>query len=147
MQVLQPAIELAEDGFPVSPVTAHQWRGCFSQLTRAGSTGVSRAATEDVIHADLMPMPMSTRIVASNCALDMSAAATCWYAAACKAKALMTADGKPPAAGQLQRNLDLAATFRRLAEHGAAKGKASLLHHLMNCVGGHIQLLIRRSWS
>jgi gamma-glutamyltranspeptidase len=36
----------------------------------------------------------------------------------------MTADGKPPAAGQLQRNRDLAATFRRLAEHGAAKGGA-----------------------
>jgi gamma-glutamyltranspeptidase len=36
----------------------------------------------------------------------------------------MTADGKPPAAGQLQRNPDLAATFRRLAEHGAAKGEA-----------------------
>lgn len=41
LQVLQPAIELAEDGFPVSPVTAHQWRGCFSQLTRAGGPGVS----------------------------------------------------------------------------------------------------------
>jgi Gamma-glutamyltranspeptidase len=45
LQVLQPAIELAEDGFPVSPVTAHQWRGCFSQLTRAGSPGVSPAAS------------------------------------------------------------------------------------------------------
>lgn len=41
-------------------------------------------------------------------------------------KALMTADGKPPAAGQLQRNPDLAATFRRLAEHGAAKGERAL---------------------
>ena len=43
---------------------------------------------------------------------------------ALQAKALMTADGKPPAAGQLQHNRDLAATFRRLAEHGAAKGEA-----------------------
>jgi hypothetical protein len=35
----------------------------------------------------------------------------------------MTADGKAPAAGQLQRNPDLAATFRRLAQHGAAQGE------------------------
>lgn len=34
----------------------------------------------------------------------------------------MTADGKAPAAGQLHHNPDLAATFRQLAEHGAAKG-------------------------
>ena len=33
-----------------------------------------------------------------------------------------TAEGKAPAAGQLMRNPDLAATFRRLAEHGASKG-------------------------
>jgi gamma-glutamyltranspeptidase/glutathione hydrolase len=33
-----------------------------------------------------------------------------------------TAEGKAPAAGQLMRNADLAATFRRLAEHGAARG-------------------------
>jgi hypothetical protein len=47
VQVLQPAIELAEDGFPVSPVTAHQWRGCFSQLIRAGGPGVSRKMTRN----------------------------------------------------------------------------------------------------
>lgn len=36
-QVLQPAIELAEDGFAIGPVTAHQWAGCVRQLTGVGA--------------------------------------------------------------------------------------------------------------
>jgi gamma-glutamyltranspeptidase len=31
-QVLQPGIELAEQGFPVSPVTAYHWKACAGAL-------------------------------------------------------------------------------------------------------------------
>ena len=34
VQVLQPAIELAEDGFPVSPLTARQWARSMSHLRK-----------------------------------------------------------------------------------------------------------------
>ena len=36
MQVLQPAIELAEQGFPVSPVTAYHWDISLPQLRGPG---------------------------------------------------------------------------------------------------------------
>lgn len=36
LQVLQPAIELAEDGFPVSPITARLWAGHREQLLQGG---------------------------------------------------------------------------------------------------------------
>ena len=35
-QVLQPAIELAEDGFPVAPVTAYQWAATSMELRGPG---------------------------------------------------------------------------------------------------------------
>ena len=37
--MLQPAIELAEDGFPVSPVTAHNWDACLFQIQNQESQG------------------------------------------------------------------------------------------------------------
>ena len=40
------------------------------------------------------------------------------------AGAFMGADGRPPRAGQLQRNPDLAETFRSVAERGALEGAA-----------------------
>ncbi|KAK9835342.1 hypothetical protein WJX81_003771 [Elliptochloris bilobata] len=76
-EVLQPAIELAENSFPVSPVTAHQWA------------------------EDAVPL------------MKASGAA---------AGAFLGPDGRPPRAGQLQRNPDLAATFRSVAQHGALEG-------------------------
>jgi gamma-glutamyltranspeptidase/glutathione hydrolase len=75
--VLQPAIELAEGGFPVAPITAHHWQQLLWQITNQGGPGVA---------------------------------------------SFTTAEGKAPVAGQIMKNEDLAATFRRLAEHGAAKG-------------------------
>ena len=39
LQVLQPAIQLAEQGFPVSPVTAHYWDLCLFQIERQGGPG------------------------------------------------------------------------------------------------------------
>ena len=36
MQVLQPAIELAENGFPVGPLTAAQWARGMKVLRRVG---------------------------------------------------------------------------------------------------------------
>lgn len=78
VQVLQPAIELAEQGFPVSPVTAHLWEKDLFQVKEAGGPG---------------------------------------------ARALCTEAGNAPQAGQIQRNPDLAATFRAVAEHGAHQGQ------------------------
>lgn len=39
-KVLEPAIELAEGGFAVQPVTAFWWRKSARQLQAAGSEGV-----------------------------------------------------------------------------------------------------------
>ncbi len=136
LQVLQPAIELAEDGFPVSPVTAHQWQGCFSQLTKAGGPGVSAAQQLPLrtaylrrhatlaVALKLNPRSHARRLWLSSFHSSQAHAMSSsnrWS----QAKALMTPDGKAPAAGQLQRNPDLGATFRRLAEHGAFKGAAT----------------------
>jgi len=77
LQVLQPAIELAEQGFPISPVTAHYWDLCLFQIERQGGPG---------------------------------------------AKAFYAADSGAPKAGQVQRNPDLAQTFKSLAANGALEG-------------------------
>ncbi|KAF8057757.1 ywrD [Scenedesmus sp. PABB004] len=74
---LAPAVELAERGFPVSPLTAHDWCRGAAVVADAGGPG---------------------------------------------ARALVDAAGRGPAPGQLWRNPDLAATYRRLGEHGAARG-------------------------
>ena len=47
VQVLQPAIELAEDGFPLSPVTAHYWGLGLIQIQRQGGPGVKSFCTKD----------------------------------------------------------------------------------------------------
>lgn len=44
-QVLQPAIELAESGFPVSPVTAYHWQQGLPLLRAAAAAGGAAAAT------------------------------------------------------------------------------------------------------
>ena len=85
-QVLEPAIQLAEDGFPVSPIAARIWAGGLRQL-KAG-----------------------------------------------KGDAFLTKDGNTPKYGQIQRNPDLATTFRTLAEEGAQEG-GSTLHAVQEC--GH----------
>ena len=72
--MLQPAIELAEGGFPVSPVTATQWRGCFSQLTRAGGPGVGLLAmqlchskSQAVLGQRMLGKPQSVSLFAAAC--------------------------------------------------------------------------------
>jgi gamma-glutamyltranspeptidase/glutathione hydrolase len=77
--VLLPAIELAEQGFPVHPMAAFEWAKGAALIARQGGPG---------------------------------------------ARALVDENGAAPRAGQLWRNPDLAATLRRVAEHGAAKGAA-----------------------
>ena len=72
--ILQPAIELAEIGPPIAPVTAHLWKQQEDLLRDAG--------------------------------------------AAC----MLTPHGRAPAAGERKPNPELAATFRRLAQHGAREG-------------------------
>jgi gamma-glutamyltranspeptidase/glutathione hydrolase len=75
--ILDPAIQLAEQGFPVSPITAFEWSKGAGLIMKQGGPGVS---------------------------------------------ALVNDQGSGPKAGQLWKNPDLAATYRRVAEHGAAKG-------------------------
>lgn len=74
-QVLQPGIELAEQGFPVAPVTAYHWAESVPQLRGPGKA------------------------------------------------AFLTANSRAPAAGEIQKNPHLGATFRSLAEHGALEGE------------------------
>ncbi|KAK9843622.1 hypothetical protein WJX84_004234, partial [Apatococcus fuscideae] len=76
-QVLAPAIELAEHGFPVAPVAAHLWNAEVAALKRLGR--------------------------------QLGAA-------------MLQPDGSAPKAGQIQRNPDLAATLRTVAEKGAKAG-------------------------
>lgn len=85
--MLEPAIQLAEEGFPVGPITARLWEGGLGQLKQAGGPG---------------------------------------------AKAFMTADGGAPKYGQIQRNPDLAQTFRTIAEKGALEGVLSPLDCLIS---------------
>ena len=40
MQVLQPAIELGENGFPVSPITANFWAKGAKRLKEQGGNGI-----------------------------------------------------------------------------------------------------------
>ena len=79
MQVLQPAIELAEEGFPLHPVSAHFWKFYLHQIKDKKSAG---------------------------------------------AQAFLTPEGRAPRAGEIHKNPDLGATFRSLAEHGAANGES-----------------------
>ncbi len=78
MQVLKPAIELAEGGFPVHPVAAHLWGAEVASLQKQGR----------------------------------------------KLTAMLQPNGSAPKAGQIQRNPDLASTFRTIAEKGVKDGAA-----------------------
>jgi gamma-glutamyltranspeptidase/glutathione hydrolase len=73
-ELLAPAIENAEKGFPVSPVIAGEWRGAERTLSR-------------------YPDSAKTFLI----------------------------DGKAPRAGQIFRNPNLAASYRLIAEKGAAE--------------------------
>jgi gamma-glutamyltranspeptidase/glutathione hydrolase len=83
-QTLQPAIDYAEQGFPISERIASDWR-----LPRG-----------------LSPTPGDPRACCTG--VDPDSIAT-WYI-----------DGRPPAAGQVHRNLGLAKLFRILQQRGRA---------------------------
>lgn len=51
-QVLEPAIELAEGGFPVSKVTAHLWKAGVPQLLGGGLHGADM-----LINGTRAPLP------------------------------------------------------------------------------------------
>jgi len=76
-EVLQPAIDYAENGFPVSQRVAHDWR---------------------------LPEALPLQDCCSR--LDPDSVAT-WYI-----------NGRPPVAGEIYRNRDLAKSFRLLQEQG-----------------------------
>ena len=46
-QVLQPAIELGESGFPVSPITAYYWGQGAQQLKNQGGSGIKALLQPD----------------------------------------------------------------------------------------------------
>lgn len=46
-QVLQPAIELGESGFPVSPITAYYWGRGAKQLKEQGGSGIKALLQPD----------------------------------------------------------------------------------------------------
>ena len=189
VQVLQPAIELAENGFPVSPVTAcvrhpttplpaqtllcimictcllHvqyyvwvKWHGQCANLYLyvcmcSGVDSVPASACvpaetglpnhlylQTLVHIELnvvVAAATSTSCRGASSALAPTllrrALARCRHqwaedavpmmkASGAAAQAFMSANGRPPRAGQLQRNPDLAKTFRSVAEHGALEG-------------------------
>ena len=47
VQVLQPAIELGENGFPVSPITAYYWGRGAEQLKSQGGSGIKALLQPD----------------------------------------------------------------------------------------------------
>ena len=47
LQVLQPAIELGEKGFPVSPITAYYWGRGAGQLKDQGGSGIKALLQPD----------------------------------------------------------------------------------------------------
>ncbi|RYP61894.1 hypothetical protein DL770_009686 [Monosporascus sp. CRB-9-2] len=77
-QILLPAIELGERGFPVSEITAHFWATSESQIRRASPNG-----------AEML-----------------------------KADPAAPGGGRPPRAGEIMRNPNLARPFRALAAEG-----------------------------
>lgn len=57
MQVLQPAIELAEGGFAVGPLTAHQWKGCVGQLKGPGAAALKVCCLVIACMRERRPLP------------------------------------------------------------------------------------------
>ncbi len=81
-ETLQPAIDYAEQGFPISERIAHDWR--------------------------LTPAVTAVRGDARKCCTDVDPdSVATWYT-----------NGRPPAAGHIQRNPGLARTFRLLQQQG-----------------------------
>ena len=81
-ETLQPAIDYAEQGFPISERIAHDWR--------------------------LTPAVTAVRGDARKCCTGLDPdSVTTWYT-----------NGRPPAAGHIQRNPGLARTFRLLQQQG-----------------------------
>lgn len=100
-EVLQPAISLAEEGFPVHPVAAAAWADGAHLLTadRNPSVGThTRSALELFFSCSDIPLAALRRGGA----------------------ALLMPDGKAPKAGDMMRMPELANTFRELAAHGKA---------------------------
>lgn len=98
-QVLQPAIDYAENGFPVSERIAHDWK-----LPTVVYAEDSPPAAEQVTHDPNMPRALPPQRCCT--ALDQDSVRT-WYI-----------DGKPPRPGQVFRNPDLARTLRLLGQGG-----------------------------
>ncbi len=99
-EVLQPAIELAENGFPVSAVTANSWAAQGPLLRAANGVQLEPGA------ADGAPAP--------GAQLDggpLPSHEGCPF---------LRADGSAPAAGDIMHNRDLANTFKALVQSGLA---------------------------
>ncbi len=62
------------------------------------------------------------------------------------ARAMLGADGRAPRAGQLQRNPDLAATFRAVAQHGALEGAGPRARHGIPIIRPIVVNLVWAPW-
>lgn len=96
-RVLAPSIELAERGFPVSPITAHSWHAGIAQLETGphGHEMLVRVSGSPLDGTDAANAASTSRRFPSH---------------------------RAPRAGEVFRNPNLARTLRLVAEHGASKG-------------------------
>lgn len=136
--ILNPAIQLAEQGFPVGPVTAFEWGKGAPLIVQQGGAGESAVGAAVYVRpcmlylckADGLSLPFNPPLRPSvstpntrNIVCQLSSP-LCDNAGM---RALVDEQGCGPKAGQLWRNPDLAATYRRVGELGAAKGDSVCL--------------------
>jgi gamma-glutamyltranspeptidase/glutathione hydrolase len=91
--VLAPAIKLAEEGFPVSPICANLWQSAHGALL---GQKLGNSSLTDNSASDVKTLPGSQLILDAELLID----------------------GRAPVAGDFICNPDLAATMRSLACHG-----------------------------
>ncbi|KAL6057433.1 hypothetical protein QOT17_015498 [Balamuthia mandrillaris] len=90
--ILQPAIQLAEEGYPVAPITAHLWSSGLTQLLNGGPNAAEMLVRDNGNDGDDKDNEEE------------------------KSKANVSL--RAPRAGELMRMPELARTFRELATHG-----------------------------
>jgi gamma-glutamyltranspeptidase / glutathione hydrolase len=90
-ELLEPAAQLAEEGFPVAPIAAHFWESDFASITRWYHT-TTTLSTSDTTTEQPQRYPLTT------------------------------AENKPPKAGDIVTNIDMAKVLRELGSKGATEG-------------------------
>ncbi len=113
--VLQPAIDLARRGFPVTPVTAYAWglgEACLRQ-------GPNARVCSSGARVRVMCLPCGIAVHLAPFMIDARVPSVSSFSTTTLQELLMP-DGKPPRAGDVFRNENLARTFELLAEKGTS---------------------------